>query len=149
LNLLNKEPGLRSDAEFYYWKKGESFVLSPYFHTTEFSCHCNYKDCIEQKISKSLITKLDLIRKDINQPLVVTSGNRCTKYQAHLRNTGVNTVVAKTLSQHELGKAADCYPANRNMTGFEDTCAKYFDSIGEAKTFLHLDLRPGKRRWLY
>jgi uncharacterized protein YcbK (DUF882 family) len=112
------------------------------------TCHCNYPDCKKQRISKVLIEKLGTIRKEIKQPLVVTSAYRCSKYQAFLRASGVNTVVAK-LSQHELGNAADVVPKDGKMEGFESICAKQFDSIGLSDKFLHLDLRPGVRRWKY
>ena len=139
------------DDGYYHWKKGETLTLSKYFSTDEFSCHCSFADCVDQKVTKSLITKLDSVRTDIKEPLVVTSAYRCTKYQAKLRDDGVNTVVATTLSQHELGKAADIHPKSRTMKGFEAICAKYFDSIGVANTFLHVDERTDKknRRWKY
>jgi uncharacterized protein YcbK (DUF882 family) len=95
-----------------------------------------------------LITKLDTVRIDINQPLIITSGFRCVKYQAFLRAAGVNSVVAKK-STHELGDAADIVPQDGKIEKFESICAKQFDSIGLAKNFLHVDLRIGKRRWNY
>jgi zinc D-Ala-D-Ala carboxypeptidase len=134
--------------EYYRWDKGQDLALSPYFSSREMSCHCSYPDCKKQMISKSLIGKLGTIRKEIGQPLIVTSAYRCTKYQEFLRAAGVNTVVAK-LSQHELGNAADVVPKDGKMEGFEGVCSKEFDSIGLAKSFLHLDLRIGKRRWIY
>lgn len=111
-------------------------------------CNCSYKDCVEQRISKDLIQKLENVRIEVNQPLIITSAYRCTEYQTHLRSSGVNTVVAKK-STHELGDAVDVVPKDKNMEGFEDICAKQFDSIGLAKNFLHLDTRQGKRRWNY
>jgi len=134
--------------EYYTWKKGESIQLGAHFNSHEFDCQCKYEDCVEQKISSALIARLENVRSDLGQGLRITSGYRCAKHQVDLRAQGVNTVVAKK-STHELGDAADAQPANRNMDGFETICAKYFDSIGLAKTFLHLDTRKGKRRWTY
>lgn len=139
---------VKEEEGYYVWKKGEDLVLSKYFHTKEFTCRCNFPDCSKQRISKSLITKLDMVRIDIAQPLIVTSGFRCVKYQAFLRAAGVNSVVAKK-STHELGDAADIVPQDGNVDGFESVCSKQFDSIGIAKNFLHVDLRIGKRRWTY
>lgn len=139
---------IKEEDGYYIWKKGEGLVLSRYFHTKEFTCRCNFPDCSKQKISKSLITKLDAVRIDLGQPLVITSGFRCVKYQAFLRAAGVNSVVAKK-STHELGDAADIVPLDGKIEGFESICAKQFDSIGLAKNFLHVDLRIGKRRWNY
>ena len=138
----------KEEEGYYIWNKGENLSLSKYFGTKEFTCHCNFPDCSKQRISKGLITKLDIIRSEIKQPLIVTSGFRCVKYQAFLRAAGVNSVVAKK-STHELGDAADIVPQNGHMEGFESICSKQFDSIGLAKNFLHVDLRIGKRRWNY
>lgn len=140
--------GLKEEEGYYIWKKGENYPLSKYFSTKEFECHCNFPDCSKQRISKTLITRLDQIRIDVKQPLIVTSAYRCTKHQAFLRAAGVNSVVAQK-SQHEIGNAADIVPKDQKMEGFEAVCAKQFDSIGIAKNFLHVDLRQGKRRWNY
>lgn len=141
---------LKEDSGYYSWKKGEVKTLSKYFDSHEFDCQCKNVDCKDQKISKSLITKLDSIRIEIAQPLTVTSGFRCAKHQQEIRDSGVSTVVAK-VSTHEKGDAADIRPKDGKMEGFETVCAKQFDSIGLAKTFLHCDLRTDKknRRWNY
>ncbi len=147
-NSSTSQPSPSAVEGYYVWNKGDNIALSPYFSTKEFSCHCNFPDCKKQRISKVLIEKLGTVRKEIKQPLIVTSAYRCVQYQAFLRAAGVNTVVAK-LSQHELGNAADVVPKDGKLAGFEEVCAKEFDSIGLAKNFLHLDLRLGKRRWNY
>jgi hypothetical protein len=142
------QPSPSSNPDYYVWEKGENISISKYFSTKEFSCHCHFPDCKKQRISKNLVAKLGDVRKEIGQPLVVTSAFRCQKYQAFLRASGVNTVVAKA-SQHELGNAADVVPLDGKMEGIEAICAKSFDSIGLAKNFLHLDTRKGFRRWKY
>lgn len=136
------------DGDYYYWDKGENFKLSPYFATKEFACKCSYPECVEQKISRTLIGKLDLVRKDINQPLIINSAYRCNRYQQFLASSGASTVVAKS-SQHSLGNAVDIKPKTGGIAGFEPIVAKYFDSVGLANTYLHVDLRQGKRRWTY
>lgn len=145
-----KKPEVVQDPDFYIWRKGDKVKLSPHFSTTEFSCHCNYSECVEQKISKDLITRLEQVRVEVNQPLVITSAYRCSAYQAKLRADGVNTVVAK-LSQHELGKAADVVPKDRKDVrgSFLIICQKRFNAIGLSDKFLHLDLRPQYIRWEY
>lgn len=148
---LTNQPSIKSEGDYYIWKKGETLVLSKYFSTAEFSCHCNFTDCKDQRISKTLITKLDHIRIAMKQPLVVTSAYRCHKQQEQLRASGVNTIVAK-LSQHELGNAADIVPKDqKDVQGlFLNECDKEFEAIGLSDKFLHVDLRSGKeRRWKY
>lgn len=133
---------------YYVWNKGENPAFSPYFSGKEFACKCNFPDCKVQRISKTMIVRLDLMRKEARQPLIITSAYRCSKYQEFLRSAKVSTVVAKK-STHELGDAVDVVPKDRNIETFLKLAEKHFDSIGTAKTFLHLDLRVGKRRWVY
>ena len=139
---------MEEDGDYYVWEKGQDLTLSKFFSTGEFSCHCDHLECKKQKISKTLITRLDTLRTQSNQPLRITSAYRCAFYQTYLRNTGVNTVVAKK-STHELGDAADVQPKDKNIGAFLKLAEKQFDSIGTAATFLHLDLRVGYRRWKY
>lgn len=145
---MDNTPKLREEDGFYLWEKGESFVISKHFSTKEMTCRCKFPECKTQRISKDLIQRIEKIREEIAQPLIVTSAYRCTPYQEFLRKHGVNTVVASK-SQHELGNAVDVVPKDGKMVGFQDVCAKHFESIGLAKDFLHLDTRTGKRRWNY
>lgn len=140
---------MRKDDKYYFWEKGQVYPFNKYFNTGEFDCQCKNKDCVEQKIAIELIDSLTKLREDINEPLKVTSGFRCEAHQAALRKSGVNTVVASK-STHELGEAADIKPSRLSIPNLEKFSAKYFEAIGTAKTFLHVDLRKGKiRRWLY
>lgn len=139
---------VKEEDGYFVWKKGEDFSLSPYFKTREFSCQCKFLDCKDQKISVKLISKLDILRKEANQSLRITSGFRCTKHQASLKSGAVNTVVA-SVSTHEKGDAADVQPKDKNIAKFLLLAEKQFSSIGTAKTFLHLDTRLGYRRWVY
>jgi uncharacterized protein YcbK (DUF882 family) len=133
--------------------------MGDHFSSSEFECQCNYKSCVEQKISKVLIDKLNLVRIETGSPLYVTSGFRCSKHQSDLRkelNSGKSnlTVVASKVSQHELGNAADISPRVITMAKLRKIIEKSFDSIGLAKTFFHIDIRPlkndgSKRIWKY
>jgi uncharacterized protein YcbK (DUF882 family) len=144
---------------YYVWNKGERVKLSDYFSTQEFDCQCHYSDCVEQKISEDLINKLSLVRIENKSPLYITSGFRCGKHQQDLRNqlnSGKKslTVVASKVSQHELGNAADISPRIGTISKLRKVVDLVFDSIGLAKTFLHVDTRPkkqdgSKRIWNY
>ena len=150
---------MRIENGYYIWNKGSKSKLGDYFSTNEFDCQCHYSSCVEQKISVDLINKLNLIRIEIGSPLYVTSGFRCSRHQNDLRkelNNGKKTltVVAQTVSQHELGNAADISPRVISMTKLRKIVEKVFDSIGLAKTFFHVDTRPKKadgtkRIWNY
>lgn len=135
---------------YFIWYKGYEHPLSKHFGTREFTCQCKHDTCKEQRISKELIRRLEEIREDIQQPMIVTSGFRCSRHQEDIRNSGVSTVAAKK-STHELGEAADIVPKDKkDVKGkFLLVCAHYFDSIGLSDRFLHVDLRTGVRRWNY
>lgn len=148
LSSPESKPEVKIVDGYYIWKKGEVFELSPHFSTREMSCKCSHDSCVEQRISEKLIDKLELVRGDIKEPLVITSAYRCSKHQEDIRNSGTSTVVAKK-STHELGDAVDCRPKSGMNPGFELTCSSEFTSIGRADTFLHLDLRSDFRRWKY
>jgi zinc D-Ala-D-Ala carboxypeptidase len=144
-----KASPLVSEKDGYFvWDKGVVAPLSPHFSTREMTCRCKINTCKEQRISKDLIARLEKVRQDLGEPMITTSAYRCTEYQAQLRAAGVNTVVAKK-STHELGNAVDVVPKSGMSDKFEPICAKYFKSIGLSTKFLHLDLRPGFKRWKY
>lgn len=115
-------------------------------------CHCKYESCKEQRISKDLIQRIENIRIEVDQPLIVTSAFRCKEHQSYIRSSGQSTVVAKKVSQHELGNAVDILPKDgKNIrTNFLKICEKQFTTIGLSDKFLHVDTRgPNKLQWEY
>lgn len=144
----DKSPYYLEKDGYYHWNKGYVGRVSDHFSTRELTCRCSFPDCYDQRISKDLISRLEKVRTELGQPMVVTSAYRCSEHQAYLRASGVNSVVAKK-STHETGDAVDVVPKDKKMEGFETICGKHFDSIGLASNFLHLDTRIGHRRWKY
>jgi len=140
---------------YYVWDKGENIQITKHFKSNELECKCDFDDCKTQRMSYDLMNRLELTRLELGCPLTVTSAFRCEKYQELLRNTGVNTVVAKIKSQHELGNAVDiANPKKVSREMFLGVCRENFQTIGLADTFLHLDTRglnsDGRRReWKY
>ena len=51
------------DKKYFIFNKGEKFKLSDNFSSHELECKCSRADCVEQKISVSLIEKLQKIRE--------------------------------------------------------------------------------------
>lgn len=140
---------MKESNGYYLWNKGEIFPFNKYFKTNEFSCQCKNKECVEQKVSKELISKLTELRIALNEPLLITSGFRCAAHQKEVEASGVSTVVA-VHSQHELGNAADLKPTRTPVKDLVTISAKIFKAIGIANTWVHLDLRSDKeRRWYY
>lgn len=138
--------------EYFIWNKGDKTPFSKNFSSVEFECNCSYTDCVEQKMSKSLIAKLQTVREEVNFPLKITSAFRCRKYQAHLSKSGLQT--AKGTSTHELGHAVDVKPAVSTTVHFKEmfiALEEQFMAIGDASPkFVHCDLRSDvKRRWKY
>ena len=106
---VDNSPKLREEDGYFIWNKGEVFKLSDHFSTKEMNCQCNYESCKEQRISKDLVSRLEKVRVEVGQPLIVTSAFRCHQKQEDIRASGESTVVAKK-STHELGDAADVVP---------------------------------------
>lgn len=120
--------------------------LSPHFNSREFVCNCG---CIESKISKDLVAKLERVRFKYGHGLIITSAYRCPDYQARLKRMGYETAVG--VSTHELGQAVDLRPAAYgDFAALLPILEEEFQAIGVAKTFYHVDLRADKkRRWSY
>jgi len=146
-----KEPELKKVDGYYIWDKGYEYPLTDHFSTREFTCQCSHESCKEQRISIDLVDKLEKIRVEVGQPLIITSGFRCSAHQQDIRDSGQSTVVAVKKSTHELGDAADILPKDgKEIQGsFLKLCAQHFDSIGLSDRFLHVDQRVGLRRWNY
>jgi uncharacterized protein YcbK (DUF882 family) len=127
-------------------KKGSGLQLTPNFSTFEFDCPC--PDCKVTTITDELPGKLQAMRDILGCQLRVTSGYRCANYQEQLRLRGFET--AKGISQHELGNAADLSNGVTPGVELEDAARQAgFVSVGVGKQWVHVDLRPGYRRWTY
>lgn len=136
--------------DYYVWNKdqGSNLRLSKNFMASEFSCRCDKDLCETQRISRKLVSSLQLIRDFLGEPITVTSGFRCSEYQKRLKKLGYNT--ARNVSQHELGNASDltCH----SLKVLYELCEREFEAIGDGrkKGFIHVDTRQGKkRRWGY
>jgi uncharacterized protein YcbK (DUF882 family) len=134
--------------EFFTWKKGELVQFTPHFNSKEFECKCENTDCIDQKISKELIEKLEKCRLEFKQSVIITSGYRCSKHN--------KSIGGAPKSQHVLGNAVDSRPktlTTDTMDEWTKIIASTFKAIGIAQSFVHADVRKveGKARkiWHY
>jgi uncharacterized protein YcbK (DUF882 family) len=135
-----------TDKNAFVFDKGEDEQLSPHFRTKEFTCQCKFDSCRTQWVNKLLLEKLEAVRNEYGAPISVTSGFRCHEHQLELAAQGKET--ATTISQHELGKAADI--KGGDMQKLQDACDKNFQAMGVARSFIHVDTRSDKlRRWGY
>lgn len=131
---------MKQENGYFIWNKGEVTPLSDHFGTQEFSCHCENKDCIEQRVSEDLINRLEWLRAASNGTLHINSGFRCEKYQQELEKSGANTVVAKN-SQHCLGNAADIASSPLQPLQLLVLIKHKFNAYGIARNWIHVDLR--------
>jgi len=111
--------------------------LTEYFSLCEFGCPC----CRRVMLSPDLLTRLNHLRMVINRPVYINSGYRC-KEENH-RVGGV------TGSYHLLGMAVDIHVKDFLLFDLLLYAQEMdFTGIGfyEKENFLHLDIRPGKKR---
>jgi len=120
-----------------------------YFSLDEFECRCKNKHCSGKQpqlvMKPQLIQALNRIREEFKEPITVTSGFRC---QDH--NTAIGGAKA---SQHLLGSAADIKPTNSDPGDLDRLyrlCEEEAEIIGlgdgRKRGFIHVDVRPGKRK---
>jgi uncharacterized protein YcbK (DUF882 family) len=121
--------------------------LSEHFSKSEFACQCGcgYGTRVGD-ISQELLNILERIRIDIDRPMRVSSGCRCTRHNA--------TVGGVPNSAHTRGVAADIFVSDGgHRRRLMDLGVKHHvPGIGIAKTFVHYDVDTVKRRpscWSY
>ena len=112
--------------------------LSKHFNRYEFSCR---DGCGFDTVDINLLRMLEKIRREFDEPVVITSACRCPDHN--------KAVGGGDRSQHLLGRAADI--TVRNVAPSE--VAKFARSInpdggvGEYMAFVHIDSRCGCARW--
>lgn len=133
------------------YKKGKREQVSDHFWSTDFDCPCKQPDCRVTSISVSLIDKLETLRSLAGQPVTVDKGGgcRCEWYEKDLGSRGMR--IAKKLSQHILGKAADISIPGLSGAEIESLARRVgFRAVGVAKNWAHVDERDDEdRRWIY
>lgn len=132
------------------FNKNAGARLSPHFISTEFDCPCDDPNCKETIIDESLIVNLEKMHEEEQAALKINSGHRCKYYQNVLRLRGYETSTGP--SKHEDGGAADVSRVDERKNGVElEKSARKagFTSVGVGHSFVHVDTRPGYRRWEY
>jgi uncharacterized protein YcbK (DUF882 family) len=112
--------------------------MSNHFKETEFACKC----CGVTKVNPKLLSLLNVIREELDEPIYITSGYRCPK---HNKECG-----GKPKSQHMLGNAADIHVKSMNPKQLYTLLEGKFNiqGMGLYPTFVHIDVREtGKARW--
>lgn len=108
------------------------------FKLEEFVCPC----CKANEMNPDVINRLQIIRDEIQKPIIINSGFRCQK---HNKEVG-----GKERSQHLIGNAVDikfdCYTEKEQHLILQMSLS-LFRGIGIHSDYLHLDLGE-KRVWV-
>jgi len=117
----------------------EMSKLSPHFASAEFACpHCG-----KVKVTPKLIKLLEELRKEIgNRPIVITSGYRCIEHN--------KAVGGHPKSYHTKGLAADIRASGiAPIDLFFEALKLGFSGVGLYDSFVHVDVRPGRKKALW
>ena len=75
-------------------------------------CQCRHEKCDKRSVDQESLNKIQLIRDDLGQPMIITSGGRCQHHQNEIDKTEP--------SDHQLQKAVDVLCT----TGMQETKLK-------------------------
>lgn len=122
-------------AKLRQYKKGVKTKLTKNFYSNEFDCKCQNSDCKWTIIDLDHVKKLQQLRDEFKDVLIITSGYRCEKHN--------KAVGGATRSRHLFGDAADIVLAK---TPPKETANKAeelnFTGVGRYNKFTHVDSRP-------
>lgn len=110
--------------------------LRPHFNRQEFKCCCDgrYCDGFPSEMQPQLLNRLEAIRQELNTPIIVTSGVRCTT-----RNREVGGIPN---SKHLTGYAVDCYAPGLSIHTLAGVAQQH--QVGvilyEEEGFCHLEI---------
>lgn len=112
------------------------------FYAHEFACKGT--DCCggTSAMDDALLDKLQFLREKYDVTFYISNGLRCQKHNKTIKNS-------RPTSQHCRGKAVDLYwPEGIDRHAFYRDCLNLFDGVGLYSTFIHLDVRRGRKaRW--
>lgn len=89
-------------------------------------CTCGHPDCDQRSVNKFTLSKVQLIRNDIGEPMLITSGGRCPNHPNevskavpgdHQRCYGVDVFYRDELHRNKLMVLAGRHGATRVAVG--------------------------------
>jgi uncharacterized protein YcbK (DUF882 family) len=110
--------------------------IGKWFYLSEIACKCEYRCTHKYSFYGPLIGSLDMIRDEIDAPIIITSGNRCARHNDRISK-------AKN-SRHVKKMAADIYCKGKSigeLLKVIETIIPNNRGIIVHDTFIHLDLR--------
>lgn len=132
---------LAANENIHVFTKGIPEKISRHFMSTEFDCHCTYKSCKYTYINRQLVELLEDLRVYMNnEPLYITSGFRCRRYNKDIQGSPD--------SLHTYGLACDIAHKTKHPTEVYIYVADMnFPGIGRYAKHIHIDLGLPNRRW--
>ncbi len=115
--------------------------LAPNFKLSEFQCNGNKCGCRNAvKINPEVVRRLQLMRDEVNAPIIINSGYRCPIHDVIVGGEGDG--------QHVHGRAADFIVVGFSINDARLLAEKYFfdGGIGVYNNHIHVDTGR-KRRW--
>lgn len=114
--------------------------MSPHFKRSEFKCKCGM--CDHEAVDHELIIVLEDLRMWFDEPVKITSGNRCSFHNA--------AVGGSPNSKHLYSLAADIQVSNTSSKEVYDYLDQKYPhkyGIGFYRSWVHIDVREQKARW--
>ena len=111
----------------------------PDFRARELACKCGERFCGGEYFHDPVfLDALQRMRDALGAPVIVNSGHRCALWNAH--------VGGAPASEHKRIAADIRLAGHAPGALLRAACGAGFSSFGFYRSFLHMDLRPG-RRW--
>lgn len=114
--------------------------MRQYFAPKEFKCRCGRKECDATAMKPLFLAKLEALRHEWGEPLVVSSGARCPFWNKECRGS--------PRSQHLMGNAADLIVPKAKQAAFVELAVAMNLVAVPGPGFVHVDDGP-KRTWTY
>lgn len=119
--------------------------MFPNFRPEEFACPCKHPMCQVDGMQFPFLFAIQDLRNQVEFPLPINSGYRCSTFNAVLKGAVPN-------SNHIKGIACDI--GIHKMTSQQkhlllEKAFNRFTGIGIYKNFIHLDTRPARFRSLW
>lgn len=95
-------------------------------------CTCGHPDCDQRSVDQPTLDQVQLIREDINMPMIITSGGRCPYHP--------NEVTKSKPGDHQKCKAVDvAYRTELQRNKLLVLAGRYGATrVAVGKTFVHM-----------
>jgi uncharacterized protein YcbK (DUF882 family) len=118
--------------------------LSNHFDRSEFACPCG---CGKDDVSPELVQRLERLRIEFAQPIVINSGVRCPAHNAKVGGVPDSAHVSGEAADLRVHSGAEIYKM-LDIILFR----RLFRRIGVGKSLIHVDVDSGKPQdtiWVY